>query len=347
MVVAPGYSYKPENGVLYTDVPFYNQGYYFKQGWEFIKRDPARLLDNFGHVGNLFFADMLPTRFDAPGFASMRPAWDWFKFIMFMTLGLYVWSWRELGTRRDIFWLSFSMIALTLIESFFFTGEPRYTYSILFAFYLLFFKIVEILQFDWRRWVRPVAIYASLLVVVFAAGEGWRFMEPKDEATLALSVYSSSSSPITAHVAPMSYEISDALFPFAKEFPMTDASGDVTFPDRPAQVRLHGALEVKDDKPLPIQFEINSSWPARFFIDGRPIMEVNSSDYFSEAVTHPTLSPGVYDVELVFDYLPQSGGFAMNYSYWDNGWRERGVLGQDTPKIHFLPLAQTDAGDAT
>jgi hypothetical protein len=344
-VIVPALSWKPENGSFYTDVPFYNQDYYYEQGWEFIRHDPMLLLENFGHLRDLFFADMLPTRIDAPGFTFWRPIWDWFKFTMFLTFGLYCWAWRYLGTRLPAFTLMISVVGLTLLVSFIFTGEPRYTYSIIFAFYLLFFKLIEIMSPNWRRWLRPLAIYASLLVM---AGSGSAAVielmrmdlgEPSVRISYApLPEYSGRESAL-----PVEFDVRRALFPHGKRKPgLFHLAAEHPPLPQPGSVRAHTHMEILGPGPLPINFEMFSAWTFRLYFNGKEKFLTNNVDYFIEQGSYMELEPGTYDVEFIVDYIPTIGGFAVNYSYWEpDGWRVRKIFGLDAERVKFsLPAAK-------
>lgn len=338
-VVAPALSWKPENGSFYTDVPFYNQNYYFDLGWEFIRHDPMSLLQNFGHLQNLFFADMLPTRYDAPGFGLWRPVWDWFKFGMFLTLGLYFWAWRYLGERLPAFALLISVVGITLVVSFIFTGEPRYTYAIIFVFYLLFFKLIEIMSRNWRRWLRPVAIYASLLVMAGSASAAVVELLRLDLGDRSVKVNYLPLPEFIGRegVAPVEFEARRLLFPHGK-----DREGlfhlAVEHPplSRPGTVSMRTRLEIPGGQPLPINFEMYSAWTFRMYVNGQERFATDNTDYFNELGSYMELAPGVYNIEFVIDYIPLPGGFAVNYSYWESdGWRVRTPLGLSSERVRF------------
>lgn len=342
VVVAPALSWEPENGTFYTDVPFYNQGYYFRQGWEFLKRDPMRLFRSYEHMSHLFFADMLPTRLDAPGFSFWIPLWDWFKFGMFLTFGLYAWLWRRLGARKPEFVLMISVVALTLIVSAIFTGEPRYTYSILFIFYLLFFKLVELFWQDRARgWLRRGLIYAcvlaSITLVIAAATE----IRRRDLGPRSVQI---SLPPPDVTESPSQLEVRRVRFPFGKDKEgLFHVSEDLPQLKQPGLVRMQTRMEVLGTQTRALQFEIYSAWLFRIYVDGKPLVSAVNADFFEPMQAYIELTPGVHHIEIHLDYEPTTGGFAVNYSYWEpNGWRVRRFLGVATDMVRFsLPDAPT------
>lgn len=343
-VVVPALSFQPENGRFYSQTPYYHRDYYFKLGWGFITHNPVRLLKNFEHVRNLFFADMLPSKREAPGFTLLRPLWDWFKFGMFLALGLYIWLWRALEPEhRPLFGLLMSTIGLTLLVSYLFTGEPRYTYSIIFMFYLLFFKLVEYFQLDWPRWKASLAPFAVML----ALGTGVAFATP---ALLEMGYPPT----VQVDVAPLQpgseqaqhYTIERVLFPYSEQPVLNHISHDHPPLTRAAKVMMHTNLTITGNTPLNFWFDICSRWPYRILIDGKPWSPDNNPlDYFQETNVSAYLQPGVHTVAVVVDYTPIAhGGFAISYNYFGkDNWRYRKTLGIDSKRIHFSLPKVTEA----
>lgn len=355
-VVVPAQSWKPENGVFYTNVPFYKQDYYFSLGWQAVQRNPMRLLYNVGELRNLFFADMLPSRYDAPGFRFWRPVWDWFKFLMFVPLGLFFWARRDVlaghngRERHATFVMLSSILGVTFVVSFIFTGEPRYTYTIIFVFYLLFFKLVELVAIDWRKWVRPALIY-SVIVAVFATTMAFAIaaLRPVYPVTIEGTFAPATTEPVTTKAAEAS---SSGPFLIGRvRFPFNRKNEALVHEDRPeistekaGKVRLRTRMEVLGEAPLQIGFRVYSSWGFQLRVNGQPTVTNEAPDYFHETEGSAVLSPGMYDLELEADYLPRSGGLSSNYFYYDSedDWRLRRALGVSSDRVRFhLPGSQT------
>ncbi len=333
VIVVPALSWEPEYGTFNTNVPFYNQDYYFHQGWEFLKHNPMRAFRSFEHMGHLFFADMLPSRLDAPGFSFWRPVWDWFKCGMFLTFGLYLWMWRRLGERQPEFVMMISVVLLTLIVSAIFTGEPRYTYSILFIFYLLFFKLIELYWDNQRGWLRSVLIYAGFLMTATAATAAVNEVIRRDLGPRSVSL---SVLPVAS--APVEVQARRILFPYGKDKPgLFHVTEDIPPLNQAAPVRMHTLMEVLGQDSLAVEFEFYSAWPFRFYVDKRELPFKASSDYFEPTTTAMQLAPGRHDIEIVMDYQPVIGGFAASYNYWEpDGWRVRRFFGVSWERVRFL-----------
>lgn len=340
VVVAPALSWEPENGTFYTDVPFYNQDYYFRQGWQFLKRDPMRLFRSYEHMSHLFFADMLPSRVDAPGFTFWIPLWDRFKFVIFLTLGLYAWMWRRLGARKPELVLMISTVALTLVVSAIFTGEPRYTYAILFIFYLLFFKLVELLWQDrGRGWLRPGLTYACVLALITTVIAAAIEIRRWDLGPRSVRI---SMPPPDVAASPGELEVRRVRFPYGKDRPgLFHVSEEYPELKQPGPVRIRTRMEVLGTQTLALQFEVYSAWLFRIHVDNKPLVSTLSTDYFEPLQAYAELAPGMHDIEIQLDYEPMIGGFAVSYSYWEhNGWRVRRFLGVPSDNILFsLPDA--------
>jgi hypothetical protein len=344
VVVAPALSWEPENGTFDTDVPFYNQDYYFQQGWQFLQRDPWRLWRGFQHMGHLFFAEMLPSQTNAPGFLFWRPVWDWFKFGMFLALGMYLRIWRKLGERLPEFVLMISVVILTLIVSFIFTGEPRYMFFIIFIFYLLFFKLVEIFwQHGWRHWLRPLSIYVALLIVVSSAAAAvieirrWDLGPPNTRLSLLPDGIINPLDP-SIPVVPVEVDIRRVRFPYREDkIGLFHGSKDHPPLEQAVPVRIHTRMEVLGTESIAMRFENYSAWPFRLYIDQQEIIFSDSMDYFEPVDTYMQMEPGVYDIEIIIDYYPLIGGFATAYNYREpDGWRIRRYLGVASDRVQFL-----------
>lgn len=334
-VIVPAQSWTPENGVFYTSVPFYEQGYYFRLGWEALKHDPMRMVRNIGEIEHLFFADMLPSRDDAPGFTTLRPIWDWMKLVMCLTAGLLVLRRGSLGARAPTGALLGTLIVTTMVVSVIFTGEPRYTYSIIFAFYLLSLKQLELLLHDARRWLKPLLGYLLLLGASGSAVAGVvSALQPVFPPHLAFHFASYASPPTLPQ---RDFTLGRLLFPFNRE------GSDLVQADDPAQrvgepglIRIRTDMEVLGDKPLEITFRVYSSWFFSLLADDQALAVGSDPDFFRENEATHSFSPGHHVLELQTNYQPDNGGLAANYIYADEtGWATKHMVGIDSPRVRF------------
>lgn len=342
-IVVPAVSGNPENGFFKTDVPYYNQRYYFNLGWEFIKHNPVRLLQNFEHVHDLFFARMMPS-VETPGYATFLQVWDWFKLIMFVSGLLYVWMWR--GLARDqlpLFGFMTGVVGLTIAVSYLFTGEPRYTYAIIFVFYLLFFKLVELFVTGWPRWKKIWMPYGISVAVICVVGLLTAFaITPRYPPTITMQAGTPGGRISSAQ------NVGRLYFPY--NFTGEARHGDTKFkPASPSRISSRTHLDIAGSEPLALQFDICSVWPYAILIDGRLVAEDRNPFYPSTenlAVFDPgsyleknafvTLPPGRHILDVIFDYSHREGGFTLCYSYRDeNNWQHRNMVGKSDPRVRF------------
>ena len=338
IIIVPALSMQPENGYFYTDVPIYNQDYYFKLGWDHIKRDPMRVIKNLEHVKHLFFSDMLPTRYDAPGFSLLRPVWDVFKFIMLLSIIPLCWFWRWIP-KRDLPFIGFliCIIFVTFIVSYLFTGEPRYTYSIIFCFYILFFKLIDLLLNNWpdmRVQLIPAIIGSTLLVGLVHSAPAW--VEPEHPSTVAIETKSHQINPLWLSANTKPYTAGRVLFPFSLNGTLRHSDIKDIVLNTETYITVKSVMEVIGDSETAILLDINSGWPTKIFIDEELYYEQEFSDYFEEQHVWLHLDPGKHDINIEFDFIPYYGGFSVAYNYLDQDDKQHHyLLGVNSERVRF------------
>jgi hypothetical protein len=330
-VIVPALSWKPEQGSFYSSVPYYQQDFYFRFGWEHLRHDPARLVKNFEHVKHLFFADMLPSRYDAPGFKLFRPLWDMFKFVLFVSLLLYLWLWSRLSEQQKyLASLMLSLIGVTMVVSYLFTGEPRYTYSIMFVFYLLGFNALRLLWQQGRSATRILPQFAALLVGLWLSGKALAYwVDPPGEPHVqAVLLDAADPTKNTAAQLPSLY------FPFSKKLPLLSEHGEMKL-QRPGTLVFKTQLHL--EQPIErIGWEVFSNWPVKIRLDGKIILETVGTDYFREKTATTPITPGTYQVEVEAPYRPGENGLTVNYVIFDEKqWMYRQKLGEDKSPVRF------------
>jgi hypothetical protein len=139
ILVPPATVEYPDNGSVVTDVPLYNQDYFFKLGFDYIKSNPAVLLDKMLQLPTLFFGPLMPSMGSARWFAQLLPISRLMMFFMFLTLGLLPIIFRDKHTNVGKLIFIIAIPAFSLITYAIFSIEHRYLYSFAFAIYILFF----------------------------------------------------------------------------------------------------------------------------------------------------------------------------------------------------------------
>jgi hypothetical protein len=141
--------------------------------------------------------------------------------------------------------------------------------------------------------------------------------------------------------APIEFAARRVLFPHGKARPgLFHAAVEHPPLREPGSVRIHTRMEITGSHSLPVNFEMYSAWTFRMYVNGQIRFSNTNTDYFTELSNYMQLEPGIYDVEFILDYVPEPGGFAINYSYWEpDGWRVRELFGLQTERVGFLPPA--------
>lgn len=330
-VVVPALSWKPEHGFYKSRVPYYRQDYYYDLGWEYIKRNPERLVLNLEHVEHLFFASMLPSRSDAPGFSFFRPIWDVLKLACFLVAFFYVWLWRDLSVHeKKLVAFMVSTIAITFLVSYLYTGEPRYTYSIIFVFYLLALKVLQFALTQRARIQHALPRVAILLAALWFSGKALAFMVTPSYPNHLQASFSGQSNEHSGQP----FQLESLYFPHTegKALVSTDknmklySAGDLRFV---TDLHLSGAERN-------IKLDVHSSWPITIKINDQIHFRTMSPNFFAETPAFIQLSPGKHRVEVLVDYMPHEGGLSVTYNYIDDdGWVYRDFLGIDQGPISF------------
>lgn len=329
-VIVPALSWKPENGFYKTTVPYYQQDYYYNLGWEFIKRNPERLIKNIGHVKDLFFASMLPSRTDAPGFTFFRPVWDVFKFICFLTAFFFIWFWRDLSTHeKKLATFMLSVIGITFIVSYVYTGEPRYTYSVMFVFYLLALKVLQFFLTKGERARYALPRVAVLLLGLWLSGKALAYIATPSYPDHLEAQFTGESENSNQRV-----QLERLYFPHVKKRALTSI-------DKSMKLRSPGELTFATDLHLAgearnIKLDIQSSWPITIKVDERVYFRTGTPNFFHETPAIIPLLPGKHRVEITVNYRPGEGGLAVSYNYMEkDGWIYRDFMGVDKGPISF------------
>jgi hypothetical protein len=171
ILVPPGTVDQPERGKFITDVPFYDQAYYYSLGWQYLKGHPEMLLKNLLSFETLFFGPLFPSDASAQWFVELIPIFKMKLFIMAVSILIllpFMLKNPLLRSRYFFFILAlpFCLLSLNLI----YNVEQRYLYSFAFILYILFvFAVFSFFQAKGRRLVLRIVYYAGVLAFILAA----------------------------------------------------------------------------------------------------------------------------------------------------------------------------------
>ena len=337
MIIVPAMSWRPENGVFETTTPYFEQDFYYSLGWNSLQQDPYRFVKNIAHIKNLFFSDMLPSRTDAPGFEFFRGKWDTLKFLMFLSCGLFFWIWRDLSKHdKPFFAFMFSTVGITMLVSYVFTGEPRYTYSIIFIFYIGSLKALQIITAHGKKRLKLVPILSAIYIALWGLEQAVVYaITPVLPDTIQARYSATQDDSLSTQT-----EISKIHFPYSRDGKLEGddkrfvlhTPGEISFKTTLARERGN-AIAKK------IKLDINSAWATKVWIDGKLIFDSVNMNFFQQQSVVKNLSDGDHILEVRVNYYPTPGGLAINYNYIDEeNWNHRQFIGVSTGALKFVQI---------
>jgi hypothetical protein len=129
-----------EADFIQTDVPFYNQGYYYKMGFECLKKNPKRLLTNFKHVFNIFHSEMYPDFSPFPFHSNLLIIWKILVIPLITAFFIFPFVWKKKLKE----WLLAAALILTLLVTIYLTSPGEERYSVPHYFILIVFGLATI-----------------------------------------------------------------------------------------------------------------------------------------------------------------------------------------------------------
>jgi 4-amino-4-deoxy-L-arabinose transferase-like glycosyltransferase len=131
----PGYVDYPDSKRVFTNVPFDNQGYYYKMGLDCLVGDPLKIITNFSSIGRLFNSHLFPTM------TTEIYGWEFLRFIFRSMVGFLFlaslitmlslrWKWFYVkDSNKKYFWL-FALIILSLFITVYLQNPAEERYMI-------------------------------------------------------------------------------------------------------------------------------------------------------------------------------------------------------------------------
>jgi hypothetical protein len=345
-VIVPSLSYRPGLGSYSTTIPFYNQSHYFKLGWIAIQRNPLVLVDNVGHVRNLFFSRMLPSRRDAPGFTFWMPFYDWLKFLAFLSCGFYFWLWRRLGDRLPVFVLLSGMPLITMLLVYLFTGEPRYSYAIIFCFYLLGLKTAEIILPEWQRWGRPAACFAAFLGALALGTQIYQKWNTPGPPSVQIGVYPPfipDSQDLPEQQQQLT--VTRLRFPYQRHTGLRHAYRKHAPIQTPSRI-IAGTQVRGPENGITVHLEIFSQYPIEVWSNEELLQREEQPDFFRPVTLPLYLDSTPRHIRIVCDFAPGPGGLSVQYSVPDEELPYRYPWGVSSPWLTFTSIQDLIAAEA-
>jgi len=156
--------WKPFN----TQEPWYNQGYFYKQGLEYIYQHPLVLLEKITWFKNLFFGFFAPTLSEQPeGYYQIMPVAQWILYIMFLSLWILCFLDFRWACDKTIYFL-FSILGIFLL-TIYLCGMPerRYLSYCEFLIVILFFVALDKIISLFKVYQKEIILYFCFVFSFF------------------------------------------------------------------------------------------------------------------------------------------------------------------------------------
>lgn len=146
-----------------TTHPFHHQEYFYKLGFECMKKNPNIFFDNLISLKALFWGCFFPHVSGARWLNFFYTLWSYLVIFMTSLLGFLYFLLRDKKVEPPKILLLISIPVCILITSFLYGSEQRYLLPAYFAIYLLFFIIVS----NIRNYANELAQYLVVLALTF------------------------------------------------------------------------------------------------------------------------------------------------------------------------------------
>ncbi len=353
-IIPPATVEHPENGVLNTNVPFHEQGWYYHLGWEYLRRRPAVLLENLRGMETVFFGPMMPQFDDAAGVRPMMAVFHALDFGLFLMIPFLLWVGlfrrSAIGDRwAEVLFLA-GLVAVSFATMYVFGAEQRYLYSFLFAIILLAVFAGRILVRGWPTLRRPFTIYVGGLAALWGAGCAVKAVRARLTAPTVRVTITQNRNPLTSlmddrdAVSSRTIEVDQLRFPFGRTL-RHERVGELGF-SRDYFIEAEASFQFLT-VGQPITFEVYSddgfrlemdskqlgTWPRDRMFPTSPDRSVVKSDGGCHTIRLTYFQGGGPQGLLVFYRLPKEGGREQRYA-----------LGESSGVVQFLP-ARIDKPD--
>ncbi|MBI3308785.1 MAG: glycosyltransferase family 39 protein [Candidatus Melainabacteria bacterium] len=148
---------------LETNVPFYDQGYYYEKGFQCLKEHPEDLIGNLTYVKALITGPFFPGKGLPKWLSVYRDIARKILLFTCISLGLLCLLIRDkkVDCKKVFLFLSFPF--LVMLVSYFYTCDGRCFYPVTFLIFILFFLIVEHI----KQYKNQAIFYFFVLLVVY------------------------------------------------------------------------------------------------------------------------------------------------------------------------------------
>jgi hypothetical protein len=145
-----------------TDHSLHDEDYFYKQGFECIKKNPNIWIENFVSLKSMFIGPLFPSVPGCKGFDFLIKFSNYFFIFIFPSLFLLYFPVRDklMDLKMAIFLVS--MPFLVIIVNYFYAVEQRYFYPCVFALFISFFSFLQYKP----KYEKVFKIYLGIMLAV-------------------------------------------------------------------------------------------------------------------------------------------------------------------------------------
>lgn len=333
---------RPEYGLLQEQVPFYQQGHYFRLGWDCLLQDGLVAWFN----GGTFFHDVLfGPLFPAVGSAAGFPwAMDLHRPLLMILLLLVPVAPMALpaGARRDLSWLLLGNLILLALTFNFFNVEHRYLYSL--AFLIVPLGVVALQQLLTLRRLMPMAmLYGSLLLLVLVYGAVLYWVTTRTDPgppRVNLALYAGELPPEPLRRFQWTSTTHQALLPTV-DFPHGAHFRHRNGVDFGALSQALGELQFEffAERQVDLLWQLTADDQAELYLDGLLALSSEGHEVYQINQVPVRIEPGLHRGRI--RYLQTGGWSGLTAVYrplQQPAGRQFAYVGEDAYGLRFLPV---------
>jgi len=165
----PGNDNYPDSKRVFTDQSFENQGYYYKMGFDCLKKHPQRLFENLSSTMKLFNSSLIPIPGNVWGWEAFRFIFKFLTDVLFLTSCLTIISiffkWIKINENLKKYFYLFALIILSLLATVYLQNVGEERYIIPFAPLLMILSLPFILSIKKRAYMFLPLVFIALIFI--------------------------------------------------------------------------------------------------------------------------------------------------------------------------------------
>jgi len=347
-IIPPATLFSPENGVFLTQIPFYQQNYYYKAGWNCLVHRDGVFFEKIAQFKELITGFLLPTRPEAILFDFFMIISRVLIFLGIVLLPLSFVLFSSLSSKASASLMLFSAICLQLFAMFLFNVEHRYFYS--FGHLLTILLVGGVGKYfegayASRKYLRVSGYWLFFLVMSFAV------MPWLKRPTIDYRVYSVKDQPLSLASAVPYRLIAQGKLRFAS-FPHTYETGTLHSGrwgswGESFIIDLDSCFLVK--KAGSYEFIVTSDDGFKLEVDGRMVSSYSGLRQMGATSSRVELEEGYFKIRARYFQSKDEKIFKIKYRARDEGQENEldffpahrlKVLGESSDTVEFFDSAK-------